>query len=594
MPTVYLLDPIAIRHSDPNLSPTAGAKLHTWVAGTTTNQAAYTDSTGTTPHSNPIVADSAGIFPEIWITASAYDLEARKSDDTTVLWNRLNITAPGGSIDAFENSLLGSAGSLLMGWIQAGIGAITRFVQDKLREELHVKDFGGTFDGTTDDSGAVQKAITACALEGGGVVKFPRGKSVKMGATVYLPSNVRVNLRGCTLIGQGTGVGSAMFESGYLSGSAVVSNVGLANRLINASVYNGTIQNANRAFNLDNFNEGSSLHDIGFSNCSFATYTDTCFYSSYRRLTSRGAAGGITTGAFYFVNFVNAVEIERCTAVDRVVGFQFGGGVYSAKISRCTAETCNTGFKFLGIVNALDCTGNYFEHITATAWDFSESSGTQFFGINIDTNWYNDVENCIIAANFRGRWGRANFRNTGDCNVDFSASTNSAVVEIDRSYTATNISSPGLPAGFTLGQRCIASGDDTIFNSGTGAPEVRSPNYGGKTVPLLRWGNPGDPEAGVIPFCTWAANVVGSPASIIVDTNITTTSFGTTGFHVKVIDDVSTYFVYGRIYGTTVIQDDAMTKTVTAANNGGKLRISISQFNNTSGTVSATGDVRIL
>lgn len=71
-----------------NLSPLAGAgaqffdsngvilsggKLHTYDAGTTTPRTTFTNSTGGTPHANPIVLDSAGRVPggEIWLTAGA-------------------------------------------------------------------------------------------------------------------------------------------------------------------------------------------------------------------------------------------------------------------------------------------------------------------------------------------------------------------------------------------------------------------------------------------------------------------------------------------------------------------------------------------
>ncbi len=48
-----------------------GGKIFTYAAGTTTNQATYTDSTGTTFHPNPIILDASGRVPsggEIWLT----------------------------------------------------------------------------------------------------------------------------------------------------------------------------------------------------------------------------------------------------------------------------------------------------------------------------------------------------------------------------------------------------------------------------------------------------------------------------------------------------------------------------------------------
>jgi hypothetical protein len=48
----------------------SGGKIFTYAAGTTTPQASYTSALGITPHSNPIILDSAGRVPggEIWLT----------------------------------------------------------------------------------------------------------------------------------------------------------------------------------------------------------------------------------------------------------------------------------------------------------------------------------------------------------------------------------------------------------------------------------------------------------------------------------------------------------------------------------------------
>jgi hypothetical protein len=95
MTTAYLLDLTPIRQGDNNFAAQAGARLHTWIAGTTTPLVAYTDATATTPLSNPIVADSQGFWPQIWLLNATYDLQARKSDDISVLWSAYNVMAAG-------------------------------------------------------------------------------------------------------------------------------------------------------------------------------------------------------------------------------------------------------------------------------------------------------------------------------------------------------------------------------------------------------------------------------------------------------------------------------------------------------------------
>lgn len=49
------------------ITPAANSKLFFWQPGTTTKQNAYTDETLATPLSNPLSADSAGLFPAIYL-----------------------------------------------------------------------------------------------------------------------------------------------------------------------------------------------------------------------------------------------------------------------------------------------------------------------------------------------------------------------------------------------------------------------------------------------------------------------------------------------------------------------------------------------
>lgn len=56
---------------DNNGAPLSGGLLYTYLAGSSTEEATYTSTTGATPHTNPIVLDSAGRVAtgEIWLTA---------------------------------------------------------------------------------------------------------------------------------------------------------------------------------------------------------------------------------------------------------------------------------------------------------------------------------------------------------------------------------------------------------------------------------------------------------------------------------------------------------------------------------------------
>ena len=63
-----------------------GGRLFSYAAGTTTPLVTYTNSSGATPHTNPIVLDSAGRVPggEIWVTSAPYKFELRTSTNVLI------------------------------------------------------------------------------------------------------------------------------------------------------------------------------------------------------------------------------------------------------------------------------------------------------------------------------------------------------------------------------------------------------------------------------------------------------------------------------------------------------------------------------
>lgn len=63
----------------------AGAKLESFEAGTSTPLATYTDQALTIPHTNPIIADGSGRFPEIFLLGQDYKFILSDADDV-VIW----------------------------------------------------------------------------------------------------------------------------------------------------------------------------------------------------------------------------------------------------------------------------------------------------------------------------------------------------------------------------------------------------------------------------------------------------------------------------------------------------------------------------
>lgn len=79
-------------------------------------------------------------------------------------------------------------------WLKTGAGNTAWAKLQQSFEWFSVKDFGARGDAATDDTAAVQAAITACGAAGGGVVFFPEGEYRVSQITI---TSSRVQLRGC-------------------------------------------------------------------------------------------------------------------------------------------------------------------------------------------------------------------------------------------------------------------------------------------------------------------------------------------------------------------------------------------------------------
>lgn len=212
----------------------SGGKVYTYAAGTTTPRATYTTNSDAVFHTNPIVLDSAGRVPnggEIWLQLGVgYKFVVKTSAEVLIATydNIPSSAQPPAANDAdsimYEQGYTVTAGNFVLGKIYriasvgttnftligavnnaigthfiatgAGTGTgtaeLSQTVETKLREYVSVKDFGAVGNGVTDDTAALQAAISACQNR---VLFLPAG-------TYIVSQSLYLGARG-SLIGEG-------------------------------------------------------------------------------------------------------------------------------------------------------------------------------------------------------------------------------------------------------------------------------------------------------------------------------------------------------------------------------------------------------
>jgi hypothetical protein len=189
-----------------------GGKIYTYVAGTTTLLATYSDASGTTLNTNPVVLDASGSATIFLKTQQSYKLVAKnaagvtqwtidnlrtlailgkpflsgllaarpttcsasieffvQTDSPYTLW-QCNAAGTGWNSDgaAYLPSSIGTAGQQLT----VNSGATASIWQSK--PVYDIRDYGGACDGVVNNTTAIESAITA-ATSTGGIVQLPAG-----------------------------------------------------------------------------------------------------------------------------------------------------------------------------------------------------------------------------------------------------------------------------------------------------------------------------------------------------------------------------------------------------------------------------------
>jgi hypothetical protein len=211
MPNAAAMPFVRRQFSDANGDPLAGGLVYTYAAGTTTPLATYTDSSASTPNTNPIQLDSGG-FANVFISGASYKFVAQDrfgavqwtqdgiADSAVNISNSIGTANGLATLDA--NSFVNQA---QLNYNLSQTGSVNRTILSKLSDQVSVKDFGAVGNGTTDDTAAFQAAINYAS---------GKGKGLYLPGGTYLVTNLQVP-HNTAMFGQVSAAGAG--ANGYVT-----------------------------------------------------------------------------------------------------------------------------------------------------------------------------------------------------------------------------------------------------------------------------------------------------------------------------------------------------------------------------------------
>ena len=350
---------------DNNGNPLVGGKLFTYAAGTTTPLATYTDSTGVTPNTNPIILDSRG-EANVWLDATQYKFELKTSADA-LIWTVDNIS------NALNLSqLLASSGSAAS------------------------PPYTFAADTTT---GMFLAAAGQIGLSANGTPVF---RSTDTQAVLDVNLQVSGTARRITGdFSNATAASRVMFQTSTTNGSTSIS--ALPNGTSTATAFtafaNADPTNASISQVLCNGTESRFAADRNGS----GTYLPMTFYtggSERVRIDTSGNVGigtsspntRLTIGGYSSVNQTPDIQITRSssgTTIQTGPNITFGDGTTNnsttIQVTQGRFGVWNYGAGAWNERMSIDSSGNVGIGTTTPQGKFNVSSGTSFFGANSQT-----------------------------------------------------------------------------------------------------------------------------------------------------------------------------------------------------------------
>lgn len=579
-------------------NPLVGGKLYTYDAGTNTPRPTFADAAGTVPNTNPVILDARGEATVFW--DGSYKVVLKDASDATI-WTVDNIRSINSYSDELKALLASSAGASNVGVVDGAAGARFTDVQEAINDLINgvtglsvlITSFPylAKCDGVTDDTAAINAASLYLATHGGGVIEWPTGKTCKVAGTLWAVTNVEYALNGSRVVGTGP-TGNTLFRSAYLNGGVLVSNIGTAYQshlLRNTKIYGGHISDVGKAFDFQNFNMGCKIHDIELFNArQFGTF-DACFYSKFDTVMHSGGTAD-TLPSFHFKSANNSILLDKVTTTC-AWDYHFEGGGTAITMIGCTQEGGVKGIKVTGDMAGLTIIGNYVEALPGTWLDLTDAGNMTY---DVSSSYFNYVDivvdDALDSFSRVGRWGESNQivninQQIGGVGPVYRGRMQLAnrlnLVE----FELNNVLSGDItiPANWIVGPNTNVSFTSTLQLISV-TDFRKKALVSGDLIPLRFSGDTGTALTGYVPFCTLTmgttthvdTKIKWQPQSLFVKFNFIAN------------DGNGLHNIWGDIYCPHFKRHDADAMVMTISDNGGFLRLSLTQTAPPFATVTGT------
>ena len=354
-----------------------------------------------------------------------------------------------GAINQLATAVAPTVTAATVSYNEGATGAVTTNVEAKLQQIVSAQDFGATGNGSTDDTAAIQAAITSLNTTGG-TVYLPRG-------TYKVSSTLNITHNNITIAGDGKG---ATTISTYVASGDIISFTSLAHGGVrDLAITASTAQTT-----------GAGIH---FTNCDNVRASNILVgYGLYTGIQIDG-------GTAMFENYVDNFEISSCTfgiligatgaqpqdvfISTGVIGSCSNAGIHMYQGSGIYVDTVDIISSNKGIAtypgsvqNVSNC---FFDTVlcdtcTSNGWSFF-SNGGRVEQVNMINCWGSTNTNHGIELSAQcNAFSITNFRaiNNKQCGIYLQGSTNVGLVNCQ--VMSNSMQGSNLYAGLAIDGAC--------------------------------------------------------------------------------------------------------------------------------------------